>query len=167
MWLTFATRRRSDMLSARYADAVVGLGLHLPESFVMRGDLRLRAAPGRVAVDERLQGVEHVDRVVEAVRSPVEAQRELPARGARGRRGDEHAAAGTRSRGDEAAELEEADRLVDGRDRDAEALAEIALRAEPVARACVPARDLTLQLAGDRLRARHARCQQGGSVARA
>ena len=74
-----------------------------------------------------------------------------------GRVGDEHAAAGAGARLDQAAHLEQAHGLVDRRDRDAEALAQVVLGADPLAGRQAVAEDLDLEVACDRLRARHAR----------
>jgi hypothetical protein len=74
----------------------------------------------------------------------------------------EHPAARPRPHLDQAPRLEQADRLVHGRDRDPEALAQLLLGADPLAGAERPGEDLGRQVAGERLGPRDARFVEVG-----
>ena len=67
---------------------------------------------------------------------------------------------------DEAAHLKQPHGLVDGRDRDAEALAQVVLRPEALAGCQPAAEDLRLEVACDALGTGDARCEQAGGVDR-
>jgi hypothetical protein len=129
-------------------------------------EIGLAAEARRLAADERLERV--ADRVVVGDRRlvPLVAHHEVVQARACGRLRDEHAAARAGPGGEHAAHLEQADRLVDRRQSDAETRPQLLLGAEPLARAQLAARDLLLELAGDRLAERDAGCRQEGVARR-
>src|SRR3954452_5140716 len=111
---------------------VLRVVLHRVEHVVEDAQVGIAAELRRLAADERLEGV--ADRVMVGDRRfvPLVAHHEVVQPRARGRVRDEHPATGAGPRGQHAAHLEKADRLVDRRERDAEARAQLLLRAEPL-----------------------------------
>ena len=136
---------------------VVGPALHLIDDPVEGGEVLGVVVRGRVAADHRLDRVAHDEAVGIARRAPGRPEAAEREGHADGRVGDEDAAAGAGAGLDEATHLEQAHGLVDRRDRDAEALAQVVLRADPLAGRQPVAEDLDLEVACDRLRARNAR----------
>jgi EmrB/QacA subfamily drug resistance transporter len=142
---------------AQDGQRVLAVVLHRVEHLLERPQVGVAAVLRRLAADERLERVAHGVVVGDLRLVPLVAHHEVVQARARGRLGDEHAAARAGPCGQHAAHLEEPDRLVDRGERDPEAAAQLLLGPEPLTRAELSARDLLLELAGDRLAQRDTR----------
>jgi hypothetical protein len=149
--LSLATRRWKAVLYRGVGATLVQVRRHAHQDRAERTDVRLCPVAGGVVTDDRLQRVTHLVVVGHAGLGPLKTHDHGPAAHAGGGTGDEHPAAGTGSRLDQPAGVEQFDRLVDGGHRDVEPLAQVVLGPEPVAGVEDPGGDVLLDLARESL----------------
>ncbi len=119
---------------------------HARQDGAERTDIRLGPVVRGVTVDDRLQRVAYLVVVGHAGLGPLKTHEHGPAAHAGRGAGDEHPAARAGARLDQAADVQQLDRLVHGGYRHVEPLAQIVLGPEPVAGIEDPGRDLLLDL---------------------
>jgi len=118
---------------------------HPPQPLPQLRGVRRGAVPHGVGDHRRVERVAHLQAVGRRHGPVLEGEDLVAEAHERGRLPGEHASARPGPRVDQAASLQQADRLVDGGDRHAEALLQLVLGAEAVAGAHRRAEDLGLQ----------------------